>query len=185
MFLQKVCNVELCKMKLFQNKYRIDTCRLKGWNYSSNGAYFITICVHDRQLIFGEIKNKKMILNHRGNIVKKCWFDLPNHYPNLILDAFVVMPNHIHGIMIIDNSVFEKNEIVETGLKPVSTSNQKQHGIFEFVRALKTFSSRKINEIDNTKGKKQWQSRFYDHIIRNEKEMQRILHRLLHKFQSP
>ena len=161
-------------MELFQNKYRTDTCRLKGWDYSANGAYYITICVKDRQLIFGEIKDKKMILNHRGNIVKKCWFDLPNHYPNLILDAFVVMPNHIHGIMIIDNFVFEKNEIVHTGLKPVSTLNPKKHGIFEFVRALKTFSSRKINEIDKTKGKKQWQSRFYDHIIRNDKEMQRI-----------
>lgn len=115
-----------------------------------------------------------MILNYRGDIVKKCWFDLPNHYPNLILDAFVVMPNHIHGIMIIDNTVFSQNGIVQTGLKPVSTSNTKKHGIFEFVRALKTFSSRRINQIDNTKGKKQWQSRFYDRVIRNDAEMKRI-----------
>jgi REP element-mobilizing transposase RayT len=72
--------------------------------------------------------------------------------------------------MIIDNSVFvETGFVVETGLKPVST-----HGIFEFVRALKTFSSRGINNLEKTAGKQRWQTRFHDHIIHDEQELKRI-----------
>jgi len=164
-----------------------------------DGMYFITICTKERLPFFGEIVDGGMKSNSLGTIVKECWFDLPNHYPNLILDEFVVMPNHIHGIMIIDNSRIIKTEITavvktglrpvsefhetgsskntETGLRPVSTGNlntkaPKIHGIFEFVRALKSFSSRRINELtDNRENKSIWQSRFYDRIIRNEDEL--------------
>ncbi len=188
-------------MTLYQNKYRIETTRLRNYNYASDGRYFITICTHGREHLFGNIKNGKMQLNAYGTIIENCWFDLVNHYPNLQLDAFVVMPNHIHGIMIIDNS---KNmggaivsgdsvladSVVETGFKPVSTTTDAiqtdaiqtglkpdsttPHGLFEFVRALKTFSSRRMNEMDNSPGKTRWQSRFHDHIIRNKQELFRI-----------
>ena len=202
-------------MTLYQNKFRVETTRLKNWNYASDGWYFITICTKGRENIFGIIEHGIMILNQYGRIVEQCWFDLPNHYFNLILDAFVIMPNHLHGIMIIDNTretIVSVNggggvsiNGVETGLKPVSTDTQpnmntqpqpqpqpntdtqpqpntqpqpqsstNQHGIFEFVRALKTFSSRRMNEFDNTAGKSRWQSRFHDHIIRDEEELHRI-----------
>ena len=174
-------------MTLYQNKFRVETTRLKNWNYASDGWYFITICTKGRENIFGIIEHGIMILNQYGRIVEQCWFDLPNHYFNLILDAFVIMPNHLHGIMIIDNTretiVSGNGGIVETGLKPVSTDTQPntqpqssttKHGIFEFVRALKTFSSRRMNELDNTTGKSRWQSRFHDHIIRDEEELHRI-----------
>ena len=189
-------------MTLYQNKFRVETTRLKNWNYASDGWYFITICTKGRENIFGIIEHGIMLLNQYGRIVEQCWFDLPNHYFNLILDAFVIMPNHLHGIMIIDNTretiVSGNGGIVETGLKPVSTtdtqpnmntqpqsntqpqpntqpqSSTTKHGIFEFVRALKTFSSRRMNELDNTAGKSRWQSRFHDHIIRDEEELHRI-----------
>ncbi len=151
-------------MTLYRNKYRIETTRLNGWDYTSNGRYYITICTKNREPFLGKIEKGEMVLNECGRIAEKCWFDLENHYRNLRLDTFVIMPNHIHGIMIIDNSI-----IVETGLKPVST-----HGIFEFVRAFKTFSSRRMNELENTPGKMRWQIRFHDHIIRNEFEYIRI-----------
>lgn len=151
-------------MTLYQNQYRIETTRLQNWDYTTYGAYFITICTHNRENLFGHIANGEMHLNDNGKIVEQCWHDLPNHYPNLILDAFVIMPNHIHCIMMINT--------VETGLKPVSTSPSKSHGIFEFVRALKTFSSRRINEINNTPGTPRWQTRFHDRIIRDEPELQ-------------
>ena len=79
------------------------------------------------------------------------------------------MPNHIHGIMIIDNQ--RDRLVVETGFKPVSTTTV--HGIFEFVRALKTFSSRRMNELDKTPGKPRWQPQFHDRIIRNAREFYR------------
>ena len=188
-------------MTLYQNKFRVETTRLKNWNYASDGWYFITICTKGRENIFGIIEHGTMILNQYGRIAEQCWFDLPNHYFNLILDAFVIMPNHLHGIMIIDNTretVLSVNGVgVETGLKPVSTDTQpnmntqpqsdtqpnmnkqpksstNQHGLFEFVRALKTFSSRRMNELDNTAGKSRWQLRFHDHIIRDKEELHRI-----------
>jgi putative transposase len=189
---------------LYKNKYRVESTRLKHWDYSSKGRYFITICTHHREHMFGAIVNGQMQLNENGNIVHQCWFDLPNHYPHIILDAFVIMPNHIHGIMGIDDCMVEtgfkpvstdvaNNNVmgiddcmVETGFKPVSTDvannneiiaspiSVKPHGVSEFVRALKTFSSRKMNEMNHTPGLTRWQSRFHDHIIRNERELQRI-----------
>jgi REP element-mobilizing transposase RayT len=78
----------------------------------------------NRECLFGEIENGKMMPNKYGEILENCWNDLPNHYPNLKLDQFAVMPNHVHGIIIIENdnnTVDYPNTVVETGLKPVST----------------------------------------------------------------
>jgi len=168
-------------MTLYKNKYRVESARLKGWNYSSPGYYFFTVCTKNRACLFGEIVNGKMVPNEYGKILEHCWNDLPNHYPNLKLDQFVVMPDHIHGIIIIVNN---NNTIVETGLKPVSTGTpgtpktpnitNKTHGLFEFIRAFKTFSARRINEHRQTPGIPVWQPRFHDHIIRDENELNLI-----------
>jgi putative transposase len=72
------------------------------YNYSSPGYYFITICVDDRFInrnMFGEIRNKIMVLNDKGIIAKKCWFDIPNHFKNITIDEFIIMPDHVHGII--------------------------------------------------------------------------------------
>jgi REP element-mobilizing transposase RayT len=168
-------------MAKFRNKYRIESARLQGYDYSKNGAYFITICTKNRICLFGEItvvetglrpvstdqtdqtiQNDilipEMILSDAGKIISYCWFDLPNHYCNIILDAFIIMPNHIHGIIIIQNQ---------------NGRNQK-HGISEFIRAFKSFSSRRINEIQKTANPGIWQPRFHDHIIRSEGELNHI-----------
>ena len=172
-------------MTLYKNKYRVESTRLKGWDYSSPAAYFITICTKNREWLFGDVVQKSMFLNNNGKIVEKCWFDLPQHYENLKLDQFVIMPNHVHGIMMIDIENVPAFR-VETGLKPVSTETsttkttdmdnrkKKPHGLFEFVRALKTFSARRINEHRKTYGKPVWQTRFYDRIIRDDNELYRI-----------
>ena len=111
---------------LFQNKYRIDSTRLKGWDYSSNGYYFITLCAYQRKCLFGAIFNEKMILNNVGKVVEKYWLEIPNHFGNIKLDKFVVMPNHVHGIIVIDKDVdnlsFNKQKLynVETSIYRVS-----------------------------------------------------------------
>lgn len=173
-------------MTLYQHKYHIETTRMQGWDYASDGYYFVTICVKDREHLFGHLANGQMVLNEFGQTVNQCWFDLPNHYGNIRLDAFCVMPNHIHGIIVIDNNTTNivetglkpvskidptNHALLETGLKPVST---KQHGLFEMVRALKTFSARRINEIRHSAGMAVWQPRFHDHVIRDEKSLQNI-----------
>jgi REP element-mobilizing transposase RayT len=77
--------------------------RLRGYDYTQAGAYFITICTQGRECLFGEVADDEMHLNEYGRIVRDVWFDLPNHVSNVVLDAFVVMPNHVHGIVVIVN----------------------------------------------------------------------------------
>lgn len=73
--------------------------RLKGYDYSKSGLYFITICVQNRKHLFGTIENGKMKLNDAGQIANQCWNEIPMHFPNVILHEYIVMPNHIHGII--------------------------------------------------------------------------------------
>ena len=82
-------------------KHHRRSIRLKGYDYTQPGAYFITICTQGRECLFGEIIDGEMHLNEAGQIVVQTWQDLPNHISNVQLDAFVVMPNHVHGIIII------------------------------------------------------------------------------------
>ncbi|MEM2174632.1 MAG: transposase, partial [Candidatus Micrarchaeia archaeon] len=89
-------------MKFNPEKYHRRSIRLKGYDYSQPGAYFITICTKDRKCLFGNVIDGKMILNDAGHIAQKCWLEIPDHYPNVILDEFIIMPNHIHGIIIIN-----------------------------------------------------------------------------------
>lgn len=89
-------------MEKYQNRYRIASSRLQGWDYGCNAAYFATICTHNRAHFFGHISNDQMVLSDVGEIAQKYWYEIPQHFPFILLGAFVVMPNHIHGILIID-----------------------------------------------------------------------------------
>jgi putative transposase len=177
--------LEFLMAEKFRNRYRVSTTRLWGYDYTHDGAYFITICTQKHICYLGNIvvetglrpvstnnrndfnnSDKKNQLKSRtilklsdeGKIVSDCWFDLPNHYYNIILDEFIVMPNHIHGILFIRNH----------------TSKIQTHGLSEFVRALKSFSSRRINELRKSNLAGTWQSGFYDHIINSDNELHRI-----------
>ena len=79
--------------------------RLQDYDYSSEGAYFVTICARHRECLFGEIVNGEIVLNEYGKIAEQCWNDMPNHYHNIVLDAYIVMPNHFHGIIFITDNV--------------------------------------------------------------------------------
>ncbi len=143
--------------------------RLKNYEYSAAGYYFVTICVQDRVRLFGEIINNEMILNETGEILKFTWFDLVNHNANIILDHFVIMPNHIHGIIQIVGAGSEPAFMPNgAGLEPAPTT------LAEIVRQFKTFSSKRINKLCNTPGTKIWQRNYYERVIRNEKELNNI-----------
>ncbi len=81
------------------NKHHRRSIRLKGYDYSQAGLYFITICCENRAYLFGEIIDGEMTCNDAGIIANQCWLDIPNHFPNVVLHEYVVMPNHIHGII--------------------------------------------------------------------------------------
>ena len=99
-------------------KHHRRSIRLKGYDYTQPGAYFITICTHSRACLFGEIIDGEMHLNEAGQIVVQTWQDLSNHVSNVQLDAFVVMPNHVHGIIIIT----DRAGVVGTVSEPARTT---------------------------------------------------------------
>ena len=75
--------------------------RLPAFDYRERGAYFVTVCTHERRHLLGEVAGGMLRLNEVGRVVAACWDDLPRHYHGIELDAFVVMPNHIHGIIVL------------------------------------------------------------------------------------
>jgi len=106
-----------------------------------------------------------MELNDFGEVVKLVWQEIPLHYPEVNNDEFIVMPNHIHGIITID-------ENQRAGSKPAPTTGK--HQLSEIVRAFKTYSARKINELRKTPGTPVWQRNYYEHIILNENDYHQI-----------
>lgn len=86
-------------MKYNPDVHHRRSIRLKGYDYSQPGAYFITICTYRRACLFGDVIEGDMHLNPLGNMAWQCWQAIPDHFPHAVLDAFVVMPNHVHGIV--------------------------------------------------------------------------------------
>lgn len=155
--------------------------RLKGYDYSQAGAYFVTICTHRRECLFGDVVNGNVILNEYGKCVQFTWNDLPNHNPDILLDAFVIMPNHIHGIIIINPNTVgagskpapkpAQNKNTRAGYEPALTGKR---ALNEIVRQFKTFSAKRINVLRKSVGVPLWQRNYYEHIIRNETELNKI-----------
>mgnify|MGYP001114696632 CR=1 FL=1 len=133
-----------------------------------SGAYFVTICCHNRECLFGEIADDGIKLNLIGEISKKYWLRINEHYKNTNLDNFIIMPNHIHGIIIINNIVGVQY------IEPLH--NEYQHiipkSIGSIIRTYKSTVSRWCNK--NGYNNFKWQRNYYEHIIRNEKELNQI-----------
>ncbi|MCU0607959.1 MAG: transposase [Candidatus Edwardsbacteria bacterium] len=151
------------------------TVRLPGYDYASQGAYFVTVCTRDRECALGKIASGILSLSRFGEIARSCWEGLPRHYSGIELGAFIVMPNHVHGIIVItgDITVKRNNDTVGAGLKPAPTV-VKRHALPEIIRAFKTFSARGINLARDTPGRPFWQRNYYEHVIRNGEEYDRI-----------
>ena len=151
-------------------KHHRRSTRLQGFDYTQAGAYFVTVVTSARNCLLGEIKNDEMRVTDAGRLVQSVWCELPKHYPRVECDAFVVMPNHIHGVIILANVASVAAGNVGAGFKPAPTG----HGLPEIVRAFKTFSARRINEMRGTRGVCVWQRNYFEHVVRDEAELSRI-----------
>lgn len=198
------------------NIHHRKSIRLKGYDYSQAGLYFITICVQDRKCLFGAVRTsdlmsrQEMILNDVGKIADECWLEIPNHFPNVVLHEHIVMPNHVHGIL-----ELKQNNVVDVGTRhvvslpdktgttvgashvmplpgnpdnPIGTRHvvpqqQEQQNQNQFSKPISGSVSVIIQQYKssvkrwckkNNYPHFQWQSRFHDHIIRNEESYQRI-----------
>ncbi|MES2560106.1 MAG: hypothetical protein V4590_10220 [Bacteroidota bacterium] len=181
-------------MTLFKNKYRIESNRLQGYDYTKDGAYFITICVRYHQHRFGTIKNGKLIPTPEGEIAQQCWLEMFEHFENAKMDEFIIMPNHMHGIIFIDDpeqiaakhrrSQQQAREHEECFLLPPhggitgdSNAMLTKHCIGKMVRWYKAKCTFKIrNELEKPF---EWLGNYYDHIVRNQQDFERIQHYII------
>ena len=160
----------------YKNKYRIETTRLKYWDYGANGYYFVTICVKNHECVLGCIENGEMILSDIGRITHQCWQEIPTHFPFTRIDEFVVMPNHVHGVIVIDKPFTVETQNLAslqqniTGL-PKNQFGPQSKNLASIVRGCK-IGVKKWATMNNIPF--QWQSRFHEHIIRNESELNKI-----------
>lgn len=172
--------------------------RLQKYDYSENGAYFITICTKNRECLFGKIIKGQIVLNDVGKMIQSTWNEIPQFYRGIEIDVFQVMPNHIHGIIVI------QNEFMPVGAGPRACPNCKSKyagpracpneqtqingqlqgvaptlSLCDIVHRFKTLTTKKY--IDNVKNNhwppfnnKLWQRNYYEHIIRTEKSLNDI-----------
>jgi len=154
----------------FKGKYRIPSARWAAWDYGSNAAYFVTLCVANRAHDFGAITNGIMHLSPLGQSALDCWNEIPAHFPFVELGEFVVMPNHVHGIVAI-NKPHPAVETQDFAPLPRNRFGPQSQNLASIIRGYK---------IGVTKFARQnnlpfaWQARYHDHVIRNAAEQARI-----------
>ena len=157
-------------------KHHRRSIRLHDYDYAQAGAYFVTIVAKNHACLFGELIGSAMRLNQFGVIVQSCWEDLPVHYPNVELDAFVVMPNHLHGIVVItDGTVGARHASPLPHASPLQLPHGTAPGsLGTMIGSFKSAAAKRVNKSRDTPGAPVWQRNYYEHIIRDEKDLERI-----------
>ena len=163
-------------MTLYKNKYRIESARCSKWDYTSDGNYFVTICTHNRQCFFGDVIAGKMQLSDIGLIIAQEWQKTPQIRSNVQLDEWVVMPNHLHGIIIINPvETFRRNVSTANDKMQPKTNNKsrlKPNSLGSIIGQFKSVCTKRIWKMGFNDFR--WQTRFHDHIIRDEESLHRI-----------
>ncbi len=164
-----------------QNHHR-KSIRLKDYDYSQAGLYFVTICTQNRLHLFGEIVGDEMALNDAGEMIEKTWHEIPQFYTKFAIHEFAVMPNHIHGIIEITNN---DSIPVSVGAGPRACPDNGQPqgvaptGLGDIVGRYKTLTTKRyIDGVKNNNwqlfNRKLWQRNYWEHVVRNENEYHRI-----------
>lgn len=169
--------------------------RLPDYDYSQPGAYFITICTHQKQPLFGTIADELVTLSRYGIIAQQCWLNLPRLFPQIELDEFVFMPNHMHGVIIINcrgeafpDRITEESMHIEPSYRVApgftnpagnASPGRVPHGtqsgsVGAIIQNYKSSTTRRINAIRKTPGGILWQRNYYEHIIRNQHSLEEI-----------
>ena len=163
-------------------KHHRRSIRLKGYDYTAAGAYFIPICTHQRERLFGTIEHGEMRLSALGQVVADTYLWLATQYPYVHLDQWVVMPNHLHGIIVWTNVNDRRGDsrialTLDIALTPNTTlasNDENRKSLGRLVGAFKTVSTKQVNLIRDTPGTRIWQRNYYEHIIRDDRALQRI-----------
>ncbi len=163
-------------MKYNREIYYRRSIRLKGYDYSRAGAYFVTICTQNRECQFGDITDGAMRVNHFGKIVGKQWNDIPQRFPVVELDQFVVMPNHIHGVFVVVGAPLAGAQIPNGA---IGAAARAAPTVGHIVGAYKSLCVHHClhwikQNIPQQRLGQLWQRNYWEHIIRDESELNRI-----------
>jgi len=164
-----------------------NSVRLRTYDYRSAGAYFVTICTHQKEPILAGIVDGTVSLSSFGNVAQECWQQIPEHFPNVNLDCFIVMPNHIHGIIVIDDSVGATHAspaLTVLAAVTISAPNDRarhasplqkpgpvKRSLGAIIGSFKSACTKHINNVRNTTGMPVWQRNYHERVIRNEEEL--------------
>ena len=181
-----------------QPQQRRRSLRLQGYDYTTSGAYFVTVCTQHRACLFGDVVDNAVRLNAYGDIVLACWDAIPAHCANVELDAFVVMPNHVHGIIVLTDGmqiasvppmfpVGAQHAAPFPGPVPASLTPRPRvqpGSLGAIVRAFKSVVTQRINAVRRrgtgaaccapTSTSPIWQRNYYEHVIRDEAALHRL-----------
>ena len=160
-------------MDLITQKCQRRSIRLKDYDYSQEGAYFVTICT----------QNKMMLFENDGirAVAERCWQEIPEHFSNVQLDEWIIMPNHLHGILIIIDKCRAMTYCATSDHNfrrgdPVGRPYIRPHGpapdsIGTIIGQFKSVVTKKVNKLRGTPGAAIWQRNYYEHVIRNETDL--------------
>jgi putative transposase len=164
-------------------KHKRSSARLKTFDYTSNAAYFITVCTFQREHLLGQIVDGEMQLNDVGQIVAECWDLIPEHFPHVELDTFIAMPDHVHGIVLISqpSDENERSTVVvgathasplHPDTTPENPNGPKKRSLGSIIGSFKSAATKRINESRGLPGTPVWQRSFWDRVIRDDRELE-------------
>jgi len=149
--------------------------RLREFDYSTPGAYFVTVCTFRRTCLLGNVRDDRVLLTGVGSMVHTAWSELPDHYSSVHTDVFIVMPNHVHGI------IFITGEPPDPATPPCGRAWEPAptFGLLDVVHRFKTLTTRRFAEIGHAADSQPiyhhlWQRSFYEHVIRDDEALLRI-----------
>ena len=151
-------------------RHRRRSIRMPAYDYAQAGAYFVTMVAHQRQSLFGEIVDGRVVTNGYGEAVEHEWLRSSEIRPGVQLDAFVVMPNHVHGIVIIGDRVGAHS----CAPLPKALLHRPPRSLGSLVAGFKSAATKRINEIRGAPGLPVWQRNYYEHVIRDEEELNAV-----------
>ena len=170
------------------NQHHRRSIRLKGYDYTQPGAYFVTLVTRNRETLFGEIVEGEVRLNRVGMVAQREWERLSNRFPAVQIDAYVIMPNHVHGIIVImgrGTAEYVTDSDPEILRRAPTTPIREQFGqpvpgsIPTIIRSYKSAVTYRANLIRNSGSAQVWQRNYYEHVVRDEAEFNRICQYIL------
>ena len=148
---------------------RKNSLRKPGYDYRMPGYYFVTIDTYEKECLFGDVQNGKMILNEPGTVASHHWLQIPKHHPTVQLDEYIVMPNHLHGIIVLKGNPIDILTEQETG-----NFQPQKKSLSLFIRTYKAAVTRNIHRKFPSSPERIWHRSFHDRIIRNPNELEQV-----------